>query len=292
MVMDREKLERMLQGIKGDSLESKLMRGRILYKLGRLEEAYDALNGVEVFDAFFLRFRILVKLNKLKDAEAELRRAVEIYPYNHYLHYLLARLERKLGELNLALEEINRALEIMPISTTYLLLKTKILFDMELYEDVLQTSAEVIRNRPDDLRVRVMRVLSYYYLGSRYNALVEVNRALNYSKHHYLHFLKGKIYLEMGHHSLALDEFKIAAHAKEKPEYLYYASLALYLIKRYSESLNFIDRALKADGQNPSYLALKAKVLWELGDKRAKELAQKAVSLDKSLLPILKDVLG
>jgi tetratricopeptide (TPR) repeat protein len=289
--MNKKELEEILLEIKDDSLESRLIKGEILFRLGRLEEALNILRNIDLLEGLILKYKIFMKMNKIKDAESELQKAVEIYPYNHYVHFLLATLEEKLGNLDLALTEIDKGLEIMPISTTYLSLKTRILFKMGLYENVLQTSAEVIKNKPDDLKVRMMRILSYYFLGSRYNALMEVNKALEYSKDHYLHFLKGKIYYELGYYNLALDEFKIAIHIREKPEYFYYVSLVLYLSKKYTEALTFIDKALENESKNQYYLALKAKILWELKDKNAKGVAYEAIRIDKSLSSILKDIL-
>jgi len=287
----KENLENLLLKINGDDLESRLLKAEILFKLERLNEALAMLQGIDLLEGFLLRYKILLKIGKVKEAVSELQKAIEVYPYNHYVHFLLAKTEERLGNLEIALEEINRSLEIMSISTKYLMLKSKILFEMGNYEESLLTSTEVIKNNPDNVAVRIMRILSYYNLGARYDALMEVNKALEYSKDHYLHFLKGKIYYELGHYALAIDEFKIAIYAVEKPEYLYYISLVLYIIKKYNESLVYIEKALDKENK-PYYLALKAKILWELRDENARKIANKAINMDKSLLPILKEIVG
>ncbi|MUN29837.1 tetratricopeptide repeat protein [Sulfuracidifex metallicus] len=270
--------------------ELKLERGEELFEQGKLEEALSEVKDVKTLGGFMLRFQILEKLGRDEEADHEIRQASQIYPYNYYLHYLLANKEKSEGNFQTALQEIDQALSLLPINTEFLTLKAEILFQLEMYEDVIMVTNEIIKNRPDDVNVRTMRILSYYNVGAFYDALMEVNKALEYSKDGYLHFLKGTVYYHLRYYTLALDELRIAIHMDEDPEYIYWASLCLYFLKRFQEATEYVDRALKKK-EKPVYLALKARILREMNDYKAKEFARKAVEMDPSLRKDLQDII-
>ncbi len=279
-----------LLSLKGEDPKTKLIRGEALFRLGRKQEALEELKGVDMMEAFLLRYEVLEELGRREEAEDEIRRGVEEFPYNYYLRFLLAKVKEEKGDMEGALEEVDKGLEIMPFNLDFLTLKARVLFSMERYEDALMVTSDIVRKKPDDVEVRKMRVMSYYLMGSLYDALMEVNMALDYSKDPYLHFLKGRIYHDMRHYKLALDEFKIAIHMDRRGEYLYAASLSCYSLKMYQESLKFVDEALSFEGR-PLYLSMKARVMKQLGMVGWRDIALRAIQEDPSLRSSLSDVL-
>ncbi|BDC17275.1 tetratricopeptide repeat protein [Acidianus sp. HS-5] len=273
-------------------MEDPITKAQELINNGNGEEAIKLLEGIESPEAYYLRY-LAKKSLKTKNPEKELIEGIERFPYNHYLHYELAKYLDELGDLKAALTEINKSLELLPISVDYKELKARILYEQGNFEEALILINDVLSLSPTDYDARLIKILSYYNQGLRMDALAEVNRALNYfNKDSFLHFLKGKIYLESNFYKLALSEFKIAITLDKRPEYIYYASLASFLANEYKEALSYIDEGIKLTN-NAEYKALKARILWAMGSKEeSRKLASEVVMVDKKLASQVSDILN
>jgi tetratricopeptide (TPR) repeat protein len=273
-------------------MEDPITRAQELLEKGNAEEAIKLLEGINSPEAYYIRY-LAKRVLKIKNAEDELIEGIRKFPYNHYLHYELAKCYEEQGKLNNALVEIDKSLELLPISTDYKELKAKILYELENFENALILVNDILRLKPADYEARLIKIMCYYNQGLRMDSLAEINRALNYfSKDPFLHYLKGKIYLESNFYKLALSEFKIALSFEKKPEYFYYASLASFLINQYNEALFYVNEGIKLSG-NLEYKALKARILWAMGKREeARQLALEITRLSKELTSEVSDIVN
>lgn len=263
-----------------------------LLKKGNAVEAIKLLEGYNSPEAYYLRY-LAKKALKEENPEVELIEGIKRFPYNHFLHYELAKCYEEKGKLDDALKEIEKSLELLPISTDYKELKAKILYELGNFEDAIIVVNEVLSLRPAEYEARLIKIMCYYNQGLRMDALAEVNRALNYFNNDpFLHYLKGKIYLESNFYKLALSEFKISLNLERRPEYFYYASLASFLSNQYTEALFYVNEGIKLSS-NPEYKTLKARILWAIGKKEeAKQLALEAIRSNKELVSEVSDILN
>mgnify|MGYP001772506043 CR=1 FL=1 len=286
------KYEEALKEIKGNDEDSKLLRGYLLYKLNRCDEALKEIEGISRIETYYIKFECYKLLNKKEEAVKTLEEGINRFPSSHMLYYMLSQYYYEVGELDKALEYIDKALEILPISYDYKFLKAKILFAKGDYENSLVYLSDIVSLNPKNVEARLMKAMCYYNSGLKMDALAEINRALDIDKNNwYLHFLKGKIYLETQYYKLALAEFKIALRLNPTADMYYHTALAYYLLNLYQDAEMFIDKAISME-EKGIYYALKARILKGLGDlAKAKEYAKKAISLDPDTRKELEDLI-
>ncbi|BFH72261.1 tetratricopeptide repeat protein [Sulfurisphaera javensis] len=291
-LIDQGKYEEALKQLKGDDEDTKLFRGYLLYKLNKCDEAIKEIQNVDKLESYYIRFECYNLLGKEDEAVKSLEEGITKFPYSHILYFMLAKHYFDKNQLNKALESIDKALDILPISYDYKFLKAKILFQMGNYDDAITYLNDVISLNPKNLEARVMKAMCYYNVGLKMDALSEINKALDIDKNNAnLHFLKGKIYFETGFYKLALAEFKIALRLNPSPDMYYHVALSYYMLGLHRDADMFIDKAIGIE-ERGRYYSLKARIIKELGDiARAKEFANKAISLDPDTRKELEDLL-
>lgn len=285
------KYEEVLKEVKEDDEDSKLLRGYLLYKLNRCDDALKEIEGTSRIETYYIKSECYKLLGKREEAIKTLEEGTNRYPSSHMLYYMLSQYNYETGELDKALEYIDKALDILPISYDYKFLKAKILFAKGDYDNSMIYLNDVISLNPKNVEARLMKAMCYYNSGLKMDALSEINKAIDIDKNNWnLHFLKGKIYLETQFYKLALAEFKIALRLNPTAEMYYHTALAYYLLNLYQDADMFIDKAIGME-EKGIYYALKARVLKELGDlAKAKEFAIKAISLDPDTRKELEDL--
>ncbi|MEW9492145.1 MAG: tetratricopeptide repeat protein [Candidatus Aramenus sulfurataquae] len=227
-------------------MEDPIEEGLKLLEEKKPEEVLRLLDGIDLPEAYALRARAYLLSREEEKAVKELERGTERFPYSHMLYFEKALLFLAMDKLEEALEQVKRALEIMPYSYDYKKLEAEILFRQGKYEDAFNVLGDVIRLKPDDVEARLMRAECFYALGKYLDALYEINRALEYdNKNPYLHFLKGRVYLETRYYKLAESEFRIALSLKADPEFAVGLAVAEFLGGEREKALQEIEKAMK-----------------------------------------------
>ncbi|MBW9142015.1 MAG: tetratricopeptide repeat protein [Candidatus Aramenus sp.] len=227
-------------------MEDPIEEGLKLLEEKKPEEVLRLLDGIDLPEAYALRARAYLLSREEEKAVKELDRGTERFPYSHMLYFEKALLFLAMDKSEEALEQVKRALEIMPYSYDYKKLEAEILFRQGKYEDAFNVLGDVIRLKPDDVEARLMRAECFYALGKYLDALYEINRALEYdNKNPYLHFLKGRVYLETKYYKLAESEFRIALSLKADPEFAVSLAVAEFLGGEREKALQEIEKAMK-----------------------------------------------
>lgn len=291
-LINQGKYEEALKLLNGDDEDTKLLKGYLLYKLGKCNEAIYEINNIDKIESYYIKFECYKSIGKESEAIKSLEEGITKYPYSHILYYNIAQYYFEKGDLEKALYHIDKALDILPISYDYKFLKAKILFNMGNYDDSIVYLTDVISMNPKNIEARVMKAMCYYNVGLKMDSLSEINKALDVDKNNVeLHFLKGKIYFETGFYKLALAEFKMVLRLNPTADAYYHVALSYYMLGLYRDADMFIDKAISLE-EKGRYYSLKARILKELGDlAKAKDFAKKAIEIDLDTRKELEDLI-
>ncbi|BCU70200.1 tetratricopeptide repeat protein [Stygiolobus caldivivus] len=201
--------------------------------------------------------------------------------------YYICLAEFKRGKLREALTNCEKALKEKQEPRT-LVLHAYILYTLgyeEGIEDYISKSLKEMdkallqdRRLEDDVEFLTYKANALYELGKYGDALNVIDKAISLSKDMRLHKLRGDILFKMGKYEEAIGEYQSDL---QNDENLYALGFTYYTIGDYGKALEFLDKALEINPENPYYYETKSQVLLSMGKtKEAFEEIKKALQID------------
>ncbi len=262
-------------------MDEKIRNAFKLYSQGKFEEAEIEFAKVLVGepddpDALTGMGLIKVHMGEYDQALTFLGEALKRRPKVARLHYLMALTLLKLGRLDESEEYFYSGLEIDPedaLASRYQALK---LYAQGNYEEALKRYSDFVSENPGQMWDVWNELGTLYYINQQYefareafeNA-IELARAMNLSLP-FVHYNLGLCYNAMSDYAAAREQFSIAL---EMDSQLAAAWAALGVLIAYDEdydrAVEFVDRAIEIEPENPSHWLAMAKVYELSGDKSA-----------------------
>ena len=283
-----------------ESNEALLLKGELLYQLGRPKRALSVFDkvlarGYEHPQAYIDRGNVLGQMGKTEDALEAYYQAVELDPkfVPGYTKIGLLRLAR--WEFTEGISMLDKALEIAPDASLYRA-KGKALRMLGIHGDAIDALDEALKLSPNDAFASYYRGSALNALGRYEEALVALQLAVDLSAAQSgldkedSEEIKNNVYIELGEALAALMRFREAKSAFEKALETQEDNVDLLL--RYSEtlrSLGMIDEAIeslrRAVKYSPGLWSVRGTLAAALSDNRqfrsAVEEFNKAIRLDK-----------
>ncbi|QGR18541.1 tetratricopeptide repeat protein [Stygiolobus azoricus] len=225
----------------------------------------------------------LIKEGKYKDA-LNLVKGQEDSPIKFYYLALIYFKSGKLKEALRFAEKAKRTGSEPRFSTLYAYILYSLGYerqDVELLEKALKEMQKALmtnKQLENDYEFLYYMANTLYELEKYNEALDAVNKALAIKEDESLHKLKGDILFKLGKYEDAIKEYEKSI---EKDENLYAIGFTYYKMGEYKKALEYLDKAIAINPENPYYYETKAEVLLELEkkDEAMKEI-NKALEID------------
>jgi len=276
----------------------------------RIKEAFKLYSQGKFEDAEYEFAKVLVKepdnpdaltgLGLIKSHLAEYEQALRYLgealkrrPKVARLHYLLAIALLKLGRLDEAEEYYHSGMEIDrhdELARRYEALK---LYSQGQYDEALKKYSDFVSDNPEQMWDVWNELGTLYYINQEYELArqafqnaVMLARAMNLSLP-FVHYNLGLCYNAMSDYESAREQFSVAL---ELDSQLAAAWAALGVLIAYDEdydrAIEFVDRAIDIEPENPSHWLAMAKVYELSGDRgSAEHYYQQAYQLFREMSP-------
>lgn len=157
------------------------------------------------------------------------------------------------------------------------------LYDLKRYKQVIELCMKYLYTENEYIEYLYSKIIeSNLELKLLDKAEKFVNEALKkFPNNSYYHALLTRVYLERMNYTKALKEVNIALNLAPNDAYLFYLKAVIF-----NDRYDFIDaermimKALEQDSSNISYMSLYARVLYNLGNKKYKEILDNILSID------------
>lgn len=265
---------------------------------------------------------VLLAEDKMEEAIAEFDKASELSPKSLSPYQYRGELYKRLGDEEKALEQLDKAIELAPTNVSSRMLRAQLLIRTEQLEKALKDVEAILKLQPT-LQAHLMRTglldnlgrdeeamaalkqlakavpnrpeihlqlaANYMESGNSKLAIESLTRVLELDKDNDMALrLRGDMYLSMGEHELALNDFKQSYQLKPDDSGLlnnYAWTLATSPYDNLRDGDFAVEMALKACEQTeyklPHILSTLAAAYAESGDfDRAIKWAEKAVELE------------
>jgi tetratricopeptide (TPR) repeat protein len=161
--------------------------------------------------------------------------------------------------------------------------KIHYLYDLKRYKQVIELCMKYLYVENEYIEYLYSKIIeSNLELKLFDKAEKFVNEALKkFPNNSYYHALLTRVYLERMNYTKALKEVNIALSLSPNDAYLFYLKAVVF-----NDRYDFIDaermimKALEQDSSNISYMSLYARVLYNLGNKKYKEILDNILSID------------
>lgn len=203
----------------------------------------------ELVDLRILRGRILTRLGRFREAEGVLSEILEKQPYNIELFRALAELELARGSLRLALAWYDRALEIDPNNRTALLSKIPVQDALDMEDTSSRMVVQLSERFPESYDVHMIAASHYRNSGYLEQALGHCEMALRIApKRRDAILLYAQIQADLGNYRPLADRMKEEQGDLVLPEdylYLYLKAAAEAETGAYEEALDDLEAVLR-----------------------------------------------
>jgi len=220
-------------------------------------------------------------LDKLKNELDKRRDDPELY-------YLIGLVNFKLNNFRKALINLEKAIKIKSNDARYHLLYAYTLYQLGYDNDDEKMIKRALKE------IEIARQLDqslvndpgyHYYLANilyeldKYNeALEEINKALGIKDNKEFHKLRGDILFQLKRYEEAIKEYETDL---EKDENLYAIAHTYFTLGDYERAINYFNKAISINSENPYYYEGKARALFLLGKiNEAYEEIKRAIEID------------
>lgn len=234
---------------------------------------------------------ILELINKGKYSEAlkRIKEKIEQKKDDPELYYLMGLVYFKAGKYKRAIDSLSKAVRLKGDEAKYHCLLGYSLYgegyangDEKLIRRALkelQLSVEIdkdIPNKEKEYHYYMANIL--YELEDYEKALKEVNEALKFDNSPLVHKLKGDILFQLKKYNEAIEEYRTNLNDDKN---LYAMAYTYFTIGKYKQALEYYDRAIGVNPEDPYHYEGKARTLIFMGKiNEAYETIKKAIDID------------
>ncbi|WP_457574758.1 tetratricopeptide repeat protein [Desulfolithobacter sp.] len=174
-----DRLQDFLQRHPGDS-GTRMLLARVLIRLGRLDEAADQYRKIHIrdpgeTDSLLMLARLYIDQEKMRQARVALKEVLQIDPASYAARILLARIDVQEEKFDQAIGEYGKALELN-WSVDLALEMSEVFLRQKRYGEAVELYQKILRDDPENERVRIALVHVYLLQNREQEALRELNR--------------------------------------------------------------------------------------------------------------------
>lgn len=205
---------------------------------------------------------LYLKLEKYRESEEQLTRAVEANPYNPFINYNVGNLYYTLQKIDLAENYFAKACKYKPNYGEAFNKIGLILFNKKEYSKALE-------NLNKALKYNYTQHETYYYIGLSHNklgqpelAITNIQKAVNIKKDFFQGIMElGKIYHSFNEYKSAVNYYLLAESINCDDVSIRILLCECYNeMKRYDDALDIIENLLKRDPNNKRFLEMRSKI--------------------------------